>query len=337
MTTPLRIAHISDLHVLDLQGVSWRKFLNKRATGAINLAGIRKNAHPVHVAERLAERLAGSDIDHVIITGDVTNLALDAEFKRAREVIEKIGPPQKVTIIPGNHDLYTRGALRHKRFEHWFAEYLVDDDSHHLPKERGRLHYPFVRKVAPHVRIYGLSSAVPTLPFLAYGHIGKAQFGRLLELVKDEPPEVKVRIVLVHHNLHQRMGAAEYVATLVDRKAFSTAMRQIRATAVLHGHTHHPHQSHLPARVEQRLDAQLDQQVEAALQAAAGPIPVLGCGSSTWHRDGREYARFNLIDIGPTGLQAVHAMRFAGPEQGFVEEHRDLLQKALLPKAALRL
>ncbi len=334
---PLRIAHISDLHVLDLKGVSWRRFLNKRMSGAVNLAGMRRNAHPVHVAEQLADRLAQDDIDHVIVTGDVTNLALDAEFRRAREVIERIGPPSRVTLIPGNHDMYTRGALKHRRFEHWFAEYLVDDDSHQIPRDKGRLHYPFVRNIAPHVRLYGLSSAVPTLPFLAYGHVGKPQFQRLLELVKEEPPEVKVRIVLVHHNLHQRLGAAEYVASLVDRKAFSAAMRSIKASAVLHGHTHHPHQGHLPERLEAKLDSQLDQQIEASLQETVGAIPVIGCGSSTWHRAGREFARFNVIEVGARAIDAVHSMRFTGPETGFVEEHKDLLHKSLLPQGAIRL
>ncbi|MBI5609310.1 MAG: metallophosphoesterase, partial [Deltaproteobacteria bacterium] len=183
-TKLLRIAHISDLHVLDLQGVRWHRFLNKRLTGAMNLAGMRRNAHPVHVADHLAdhlaERLAQDDIDHVIVTGDLTNLALDSEFARVRKVIERIGAPDRVTLIPGNHDLYTRGSLRHKRFERWFSDYMVDDaDDAELAAQRGREHYPFVRKPAEHVRIYGLSSAVPTPPFLAYGHVGRPQLDKL--------------------------------------------------------------------------------------------------------------------------------------------------------------
>ena len=84
-----------------------------------------------------------------------------------------------------------------------------------------------------------------------------------------------MRIVLVHHNLHHRMGVAEYVASLYDRKAFSAAMHRIGASMVLHGHTHHPHQGHLPARRGLREDA-------IELDNLGGDIPVLGCGSSTW-------------------------------------------------------
>ena len=325
---PFRIAHISDLHILDLEGTRWHQFLNKRMTGAMNLAGMRRNAHPVALCELLARRLHCPDIDHVIITGDITNLALDSEFKRAREIVEMIGPPSFVTLIPGNHDMYTQGALRHHRFERWFSPYLVDDaDDHHSALTNGRLHYPFVRAPAPHVRIYGMSSAVPTPPFLAFGHVGKGQLDRLRKLVAAEPPEVCIRIALVHHNLHHRLGAAEYMASLVDRKAFSNAMHEIGATAVLHGHTHNPHQGHLPGR----LAARAQKRAEAAVAAAIGPdIPVIGCGSSTWAKRGeKDRARFNVLEIADTHLDRVISYRFNTTADVFEPEHQDLLTKAL--------
>lgn len=319
----LRIAHISDLHVLDLAGSSWRDFLNKRATGAVNLAGMRRNAHPVSLAEKLAARLAQGDIDHVIVTGDLTNLALDSEFKRAREVLEMIGPPSFVTVIPGNHDLYTRGALRHHRFEKWFSPYLVDDaDTHHTAITNGRMHYPFVRAIAPHVRIYGLSSAIPTPPLLAFGHVGHPQLDRLRVLVAQEPPGVTVRIVLLHHNLHHRLGAAEYTASLVDRKSFSRMMHQVGATAVLHGHTHHPHQGHLS-----------DKRTRGTPEVVH--IPVLGCGSSTWNKRGRNLARFNVLTVGPTHIESVESLLWNGETDAFKPEHTDLLTKAMHGKNAI--
>jgi 3',5'-cyclic AMP phosphodiesterase CpdA len=343
---PFRVAHISDLHVLDLAGTRWQQWFSKRMTGAINLAGMRRNAHPLHVAEQLARRLAEDDIDHVIITGDVTNLALDSEFRRAMQIVELIGPPSYVTIIPGNHDMYTRGALRHHRFERWFGAYLVDDaDLHHSAVTKGRLHYPFVRAPAPHVRIYGLSSAIPTPPFLAFGHVGRPQLDRLRALVAEEPPEVRVRIALVHHNLHHRLGLAEYVASLADRKAFTTVMHAISASVVLHGHTHHPHQGHLPGRKREReaLEAHVQQEelrltdaIEAAEIAAMGPdIPVMGCGSSTWTKKGQDRARFNVLEIDDQRLERVVSYRFSSDRGVFEPEHEDLLAKAFANAIAL--
>lgn len=324
---PLRIAHLSDLHVLDLAGTKWYRFLNKRATGAVNLAGVRRNAHPTAVAEQLADRMRAGDIDHVILTGDLTNLALESEFAAARRIVERIGPPSFVTLIPGNHDLYTRGSLRHHRFERTFSDYLVDEgDDHHSALTRGRLHYPFVRTPAPHVRIYGLSSAIPTPPLLAFGHVGKAQLQRLRELVAREPDDVHVRIMLVHHNLHHRVGIADHVASLFDREAFTAAMHELRATAVLHGHTHHPHQGHL----QERRGAESLAIAVSADQASAQDIPVLGCGSSTWSkRRSGDRARFNVLEIGPTGLQRVQSYLLDPARGEFLPEHDDLLDKAL--------
>jgi 3',5'-cyclic AMP phosphodiesterase CpdA len=336
---PFRIAHISDLHVLELNGTHWSRFLNKRATGAVNLAGLRRNAHPVHVAELLAERLRAEDIDHVILTGDLTNLALESEFARVRQVVERIGPPDYITMIPGNHDMYTRGALRHHRFERYFQDYLVDEtDPLRSALTKGRLHYPFVRAPAPHVRIYGLSSAIPTPPLLAFGHVGRAQLDRLRALVAAEPPTVRVRIVLVHHNLHHRVGAAEYVASLIDRKALGEAMHDIHATVVLHGHTHHPHQGHLPGRrapvVTVRALARADEVERKLDQAAAhqigADIPVIGCGSSTLSRVGRAAkARFNVLEVHEGHLERVSSFRLDGEQGEFLPEYDDLLHKAL--------
>ncbi len=344
-----RVAHISDLHILDLEGTRWHQFLNKRMTGAMNLAGMRRNAHPLAVCEHLALRLAQEDIDHVIITGDVTNLALDSEFRRAREIVERIGPPAYVTMIPGNHDMYTRGALRHHRFERWFGDYMVDDaDEHHTAITKGRLHYPFVRAPSPHVRIYGLSSAIPTPPFLAFGHVGRDQLERLRALVAEESDVVTVRIVLVHHNLHHRLGAAEYLASLYDRQAFSDVMREIGATTVLHGHTHQPHQGHLagksngqlPLRKKVRLaevDALIEERLAVAEALAMGPdIPVFGCGSSTWAKKGQDRARFNVLEISQR-LERVVSYRFHSAGAVFEPEFEDLLDKALARANAITL
>ena len=88
---PLRLAHLSDVHVLELQGTPWRAFLNKRATGAVNLLGPRRGAHPTsaadHLAGELAARLRDGRLDHVLITGDLTNLSLESEYRAARAVV----------------------------------------------------------------------------------------------------------------------------------------------------------------------------------------------------------------------------------------------------------
>ena len=70
--SPLRVAHISDVHVLELAGTPLRKYLGKRATGVANLIGPRRGAHPPRVAKALVEAVDAQQVDHVLVTGDLT-------------------------------------------------------------------------------------------------------------------------------------------------------------------------------------------------------------------------------------------------------------------------
>lgn len=330
----LRIAHLSDLHVLDLTGTSPLRFLNKRLTGLANLRGSRRGAHPLRIAEALASALGpeGVDADHVVITGDLSNLALPSEFARAQAVVRALGGPERVTVVPGNHDVYTAGAARKARFETYFAEWMVDLPVHEAAvaaaKAAGRAHYPFGKTIAPGVRIYGLSSAIPAPPLIAWGEVGEAQLGRLRALVAQESglvdasgapaAPIHTRIVLVHHNLHPRTGLAEQTARLRDRDALSATLRQINATALLHGHTHPPQQHRLAGGAN-----------------ATASTWVLGCGSSTWFKpDHDQVAHFNVLHVGSTGgIDAVEAQIWSQREGRFIPDNTDVLGRALASAA----
>ena len=79
------LAHLSDPHVLDLRGVPLhRLLLNKRLTGWVNLKVKRGHKHRPAVVEAMMADLQALAPDHVAITGDLTNLALEPEFEAAR-------------------------------------------------------------------------------------------------------------------------------------------------------------------------------------------------------------------------------------------------------------
>ena len=82
--TTMRIAHVSDLHVLSPAGVRWRSVVfNKRLTGYANIL-LRRGR--VFRRDYLDTVLAAArhDADHVVVTGDITNLSLDTEYQVAR-------------------------------------------------------------------------------------------------------------------------------------------------------------------------------------------------------------------------------------------------------------
>jgi 3',5'-cyclic AMP phosphodiesterase CpdA len=70
-TAEWRIARFSDTHVLSLEGATAREFLDKRATGAVNLAFNRAKQYRVELFEKLLEALVAPRPDHTVCTGDL--------------------------------------------------------------------------------------------------------------------------------------------------------------------------------------------------------------------------------------------------------------------------
>src|ERR1700749_894847 len=83
--------------------------------------------------------------------------------------LESVGTPDRVTIIPGNHDAYVR-ATQH-RFAETFGNYLGGDDA-----SNGT--FPFVCQRGP-LALIAVSSAVPTPPLMATGWLGRSQLDAL--------------------------------------------------------------------------------------------------------------------------------------------------------------
>ena len=196
----MRIAHLSDLHLLDLEGAVPFRILNKRLTGYLNLQLRRKSVHKPHAAQAVAQAIRAMDVDHVVITGDVSNLALEREFERVQRFVEvDLGfSEDRVSLVPGNHDAYTRGAHRSRRFDKTFAKYLQSD----LDIADDGV-FPFVKLRGP-VALIGLSTAKPRPPFVASGSLGGAQLSALRRALAH--PEVMKRtvVLLQHHPWHNK-------------------------------------------------------------------------------------------------------------------------------------
>ena len=84
----MRVAHFSDLHVLALEGVARSRFFNKRFTGWVNLRVKRSHKHRPGHLRAVAQEITRAKVDHVVITGDLTNLALEGEFEAVRALLE---------------------------------------------------------------------------------------------------------------------------------------------------------------------------------------------------------------------------------------------------------
>ena len=86
MANRMRLAHCSDLHLLSHEGARWLDLANKRWIGAMNLVSNRSRHYHVEAFDDMVSDLNAHGVEHVLCTGDVTNLALRQEFAFAREL-----------------------------------------------------------------------------------------------------------------------------------------------------------------------------------------------------------------------------------------------------------
>ena len=121
------LAHLSDPH-LPLPVPRWQELAGKRALGYLNWTRNRHRYHRREVLDALVADIRAQAPDHVAVTGDLVNLALEAEFAPSRAWLESVGQAEHVTVIPGNHDAYVR-ATKHRAAEAWDA-FLRGEDAH---------------------------------------------------------------------------------------------------------------------------------------------------------------------------------------------------------------
>ncbi len=261
----LRFLHTSDIHLLDLSGVSPWRYLNKRLTGRVNLALRRGKSHDGVLFDRMMAMVPSLNVQRVIVTGDLTNLALEPEFDLVRRKLEAL--PVPATVIPGNHDAYTRGSVRSRRFEAYMRPFM---DGERLDDAL----YPFVQRFEG-VAVIGVSTAIASLPLYAIGRVGRDQLERLAEILRTTAGEGRARIILIHHPVVD--GVAKPRHDLVDRSAFAAVIAEHGAELVLHGHEH--------------------RRLETELPGPAGPVPVHGVssGTSVSEQPGRQ-ASFSVYD-----------------------------------------
>jgi 3',5'-cyclic AMP phosphodiesterase CpdA len=221
-----RLAHLSDPHLPPLPAPRLRELAGKRALGYLNWTRSRQKFHRRDVLDALVSDMQAQMPDHVAITGDLVNLALEAEFAPARAWVESVGSPDRVTVIPGNHDAYVR-ATQH-RFAEAFGDYLDGDDA---PGGGGI--FPFVRRRGP-LALVGVSSAVPTPPLMATGWLGRAQLEALERVLTKLSGEEAFRVLLIHHPLRSDSRNKR----LTDSPELLALLKRYGVELVLHGHDH---------------------------------------------------------------------------------------------------
>ncbi len=229
-----RLAHISDPHLAPLPRPTLRQLLNKRITGYLSWSYRRHAIHRTDVLETMVADLRQFAPDHLVVTGDLVNISLPAEFVQSAEWLRRLGPPSEVTVIPGNHDAYVSVPWE-QSWQHW-ADYMADERNGTSRPAQGFDDFPFVR-VRGKVALVGTSSGLPTMPLMASGSVGAAQLRRLEERLGELARQGLFRVVLIHHP--PLRGQTKWRKCLTDSAAFVETLSRAGAELVLHGHMHH--------------------------------------------------------------------------------------------------
>jgi 3',5'-cyclic AMP phosphodiesterase CpdA len=82
--------------------------------------------------------------------------------------------------------------------------------------------------------LIGLSSAVPTAPFMATGTLGRAQIDALERMLVSLSAEQVFRVLLVHHPLRSDSRPKR----LTDSAALLALLKKHGVELILHGHDH---------------------------------------------------------------------------------------------------
>jgi 3',5'-cyclic AMP phosphodiesterase CpdA len=218
------LAHLSDPHLPPLPALRFREFAGKRALGYLNWTRNRHRFHTRSVLDALVSDMQAQRPDHVAITGDLVNLALEAEFAPAQAWLQSVGASDRVTVVPGNHDAYVR-ATRHRFSEAW-SGYFGGDDAPGVA-------FPFLRRRGA-LALIGVSSAVPTPPLMATGRLGRSQLEALERILKVLSSEQVFRVLLIHHPLRSQSRAKR----LTDSPELLALLKRHGVELILHGHDH---------------------------------------------------------------------------------------------------
>ncbi|NUN68530.1 MAG: metallophosphoesterase [Bacteroidetes bacterium] len=246
MIVPMRIAHLSDLHL-----------------------------SPDHFPERtdafyeILHKCRALKADHIGITGDITNQARPKEFAHARGILKEFGllDPEKLTVTIGNHDIFggpyfaedvlsfpgtcrsTDYESKVKEFHAAFRETFEGSSYFSGPSV-----FPFVKTVKD-VVFAGINSVSRwnslTNPLGSNGRVEKEQVRRLKEVLSSAAVKQRTLLVLIHHHFRRTeapasAGTLQKVWNTIEsgtmklwkKKRLVALFREVGAAAVLHGHVH---------------------------------------------------------------------------------------------------
>lgn len=218
----MRLIHLTDPHLTSLAGRRPGALCAKRWLSWLSWQARRKARHR---PARLAALINALDPPEAwAVTGDLCQTGQAGEIDEAARWLERLADPERVALVPGNHDIFGRDSA--PRVQRRWGAYL------HLDAD-----WPTLLRIGP-VSLIGVNSAVVTPILRASGKVGDSAAARLAERLDAERD--RCRVVLIHHP--PLPGVCAPRKALHDAGELSAILHQHDPALVLHGHLHRNHE-----------------------------------------------------------------------------------------------
>lgn len=229
----MRLVHLTDPHMSTLDGEKLLSLRGKRWSGYLSWRKNRRNHFLPAVLNNLVKAVRAEDADQILLTGDLVHIGLDSEITQAAEWLTTLGSGGKVMLVPGNHDIYSKGS-EEAVLQSW-SDYLFQSADGSEPEQPAG-QFPVVRKLGK-LSLIGVTTGCVTPVFMATGKLGNEQLQRLAELLQQAASEGQVVVLLIHHP--PLPGMTNWRKALVDAVALEMVLKQYPPSLIFYGHMHY--------------------------------------------------------------------------------------------------
>jgi 3',5'-cyclic-AMP phosphodiesterase len=231
------LAHFSDLHVIE-RDYRLRSKLQRSRLRALGLTlDIDYESRSRRVAKALST-IREMEPDHVLITGDLTEDGVDAQFEALAELLHDSGlDPEKITLVPGNHDGYSGFGAWDRALAGPLRSFLVGSN----------IETPVV---LPTAVVIPVSTMIENQVFFrAQGVLRLNELERVRRVYSDPAFVDRAIVVAQHHPPSSHLlPPMEWLDGTINAKHMKRMLLEKHRLHIVHGHLHYSSSEHIKGR-----------------------------------------------------------------------------------------
>ncbi len=227
----MKVFHFSDVHVQldDWRSRPLRQLGPLRALATVELWKGRGREYDGAAEMLRSLARAAESADHVVCTGDLTQLGHPEEFAGARAALGRLAADPRFTTFPGNHDRYPWRGAASRLFEEHFSEQARSDPA-----------APLRVRLLGEAALIVVDSVGPLCwPVVSRGRVRRAQLDALEATLRAPELRSLCKLIAVHHTPVLRGSRSDWPwHALRGARALLRAAARGGAQAILCGHVH---------------------------------------------------------------------------------------------------